>query len=304
MAIPFSFTTSPGASIFDVFAEDSLRSSLKPAWNYLMKFATQKYPNYILKALKYSDEIYYVLLFVMEEYSLRNKSASMTEAFYELKRESTALPYSFMFRHAKMISLLSLVFIPYIQDKLEERYEISKEKILRGDLNVTDFDRFINKWYPLFLTISKWLRMLNYMLYLFHYTGYQVPLLKLTSIQLKYKTNDADEGASQAKDERTFLRKMLTIPLDFVTSTITKMAPLLFYSLSFLETYYQQEPLSNKPGEGTIPPPQMPKVLSNSVRLPSSKKQCPLCHQPHQKPSTLPVSGALSAPVTDWYSAP
>ena len=32
-------------------------------------------------------------------------------------------------------------------------------------------------------------------------------------------------------------------------------------------------------------------VFSTTLKLPSSKKVCPLCHQQHKKPSTLPVSG-------------
>jgi len=284
MTSSYTYTSSAGASIFDVFAEDSLRSSLKPAWNYLLKFLTQKYPNYLLDILKYTDEIFYVILFVLEEYNLRNRCASMTEAFYDLKRESTS--NSFMFRHAKSISLVSLVLLPYIQDKLENRFEKSKERILRGDTNINDFDKFVYKWYPFFVSFSKWLRMLNYILYLFRYTGYALPLLKLTSIQLKYDSGSTDQqpnSGTQPTDERTLIRKLVTKPLDFVTSTVTKMAPFLFYSLSFLETFYQQDTLTNislSNNSDTLMPPSPPKVLffnfyfllrnlifSNSTRL-------------------------------------
>ena len=57
-------------------------------------------------------------------------------------------------------------------------------------------------------------------------------------------------------------------PLDLLSSGVTKMAPLLFYSLSFLETYYQQDVWTQNPfmdkagggGGGSLAPPSMPKV--------------------------------------------
>ena len=269
MATAFQFTSSDVASIFDIFSEDSLRGSLKPAWDFLMRFLTQKYPNYFLKALKYTDEVYYVILFIIEEYNLRNKSASMTESFYELKRESTALPYSFTFRHAKTISLISLVLIPYIEEKLRNRYEKLKEKVVRGESSsLSSFDRFLHKWFPVIETLSKWIRMLNYVLYLFKYTGYALPLLKLTSFQLKYNTGDTQRHNPKddldQQQQRNLLRSLVTVPLDFVTSTVTRLAPLLFYSLSFLETFYQQDGesslFSNDKGMQNVPPPGSPKV--------------------------------------------
>ena len=271
MATAFQLTSSDVASIFDIFSEDSLRGSLKPAWDFLMRFLTQKYPNYLLKALKYTDEVYYAILFIIEEYNLRNKSASMTESFYELKRESTALPYSFTFRHAKTISLISLVLLPYIEEKLRNRYEKLKDKVLRGESSgLSSFDRFLHKWFPMIETISKWIRMLNYVLYLFKYTGYALPLLKLTSFQLKYNTGDNktrhhnSKGDMDQQQQRNLLRSLVTVPLDFVTSTVTKLAPLLFYSLSFLETFYQQDGensfFSNGKGMQNVPPPGAPKV--------------------------------------------
>lgn len=268
MTTAFQFTSSDGASIFDIFSEDSLRSSLKPAWDFLMRFLTQKYPNHLLKALKYTDEVYYVILFIIEEYNLRNKSASMTESFYELKRESTALPYSFTFRHAKTISLVSLVLLPYIEEKLRNRYEKLKEKTLRGEsIDSSNFDRLLYKWFPKIETLSKWIRMLNYVLYLFKYTGYALPLLKLTSFQLKYNTGDQRHTSkvdTNHQQHKNLLRSLVIVPLDFVTSTATRLAPLLFYSLSFLETFYQQDGensfFSNGKEMQSVPPPGAPKV--------------------------------------------
>ena len=269
MATAFQYTSSDAASIFDIFSEDSLRCSLKPAWDFLMRMLTQKYPNHLLKALKYTDEVYYVIMFIIEEYNLRNKSASMTESFYELKRESTSTPHSFTFRHAKTISLVSLVLLPYIEEKLRNRYEKSKEKLLRGESSgLSSFDHFLCKWFPMIETLSKWIRMLNYVLYLFKYTGYAMPLLKLTSFQLKYNTGDNKTQSHTSKgddqQQRTLLRTLVTMPLDFVTSTVTRIAPLLFYSLSFLETFYQQDGqsslFSKYNGSEGVPPPAPPKV--------------------------------------------
>merc|ERR1719427_810347 len=57
---------------------------------------------------RYSDEIYYLLLLLVEEYNLRKKSATITESFYELTRQCSAPDHSFTFRRAKLLSLLSV----------------------------------------------------------------------------------------------------------------------------------------------------------------------------------------------------
>ena len=257
----FFYTTSAKASLFDIVAEDSLRTSLKPAWSYLCKTLSVKYPSQLLR--KYSDEIFYVLILLLEEYSLRNKSASLTESFYELRRECTSPATSFVFRHAKFISLLTVVGLPYVMDKLQNRYNQIKEDIIATGAPVSRIDMMLYKYYPIILTITKWIRMANYMLYLFNYTGYAMPLLHLTHFQLKYVDKSLDNSLKpQINENRSRLIRMLQSVPDFTSAVFTKLAPAMFYSLQFLNTYYGEDTLTQK-DMTTVPvsePPETPKV--------------------------------------------
>lgn len=238
------------ASLFDIFAEDSLRASLKPAWDFVCRFLASRYPttHHLIATLKYSDEIYLVLLLVMEEYNLRHNAASMTEHFYQLKRESTSLHSSFLFRKAKLISLLSVVVLPYLLNKLEKYYERIKERVaVASNTNgLAPMERLIYKWYPVLLLFTKWMRMFNYLLFLFNYTKYAFPLLTITQMQLKYDIpslvgTHPKKGEDLNSTKKRLLWSLVTKPFDFLSYGLTKMAPVFFYSLSFLDTFYQDD---------------------------------------------------------------
>lgn len=275
-ALPFQITDTDGASLFDIFAENSLRDSLKPAWDFLCKFLASKYPRHLAQQtlMKYSDEIFYLFLLLMEEYNLRNRAASMTETFYQLKRECSAPPSSFLFRHAKMISLLSVVLLPYLMVKLEKCHQNIKERLQINDTSLTKLDIYIFEWYPVLKSFSKWLRMINYVLYLLKYSRYPFPLLHVTNIELKYdlepivptRMSSDDEELSSIKER--LLKGLIRKPLDIVSYGFSKLTPVLFYSLSFLDTFYDQDSWTQNPlnvNVGKMVPPQMSKVKISFV---------------------------------------
>lgn len=261
----FQSTDTAGASLFDIFAEDSLRASLKPAWDFVCKFLATRYPGYLVQTLKYSDEIYYLFLLLMEEYNLRRRAGTVTEVFYQLKRECVASPSSFRFRHAKLISLLSVVLLPYLVGKLEKHYERTKERLLANDVTINKLDIYIYEWYPVLKSFSKWLRMINYVLYLFKYSSHPFPLMKIMNIQLKYDL-EPSVNVSLPRDTTTnksLLWNMATKPLDIVSYGFSKIAPVFFYSLSFLDTFYNQESWGESPFNldiKNLSPPDMSKV--------------------------------------------
>ena len=74
-------------------------------------------------------------------------------------------------------------------------------------------------------------------------------------------------SADNEQQRRSLIRSLVTKPLDLVTSTVTRLAPLLFYSLFFLETLYQRDgeaaslfQTTNGTTQGGFPPPATPKV--------------------------------------------
>ncbi|XP_057312004.1 putative peroxisome assembly protein 12 [Hydractinia symbiolongicarpus] len=283
----FLYTSSAKASLFDIVSEESLKSSLKPAWEYFCKVLRTKWPQVTSKVLRYPDELFYVFLFVLEEYNLRKKSASITESFYELTRESTAAKSSVWLRKAKWISLAAIVLLPYLTGKLDKFYERVKARILASENDVTSLEIWIYNVYPILLTGAKWIRIVNYILYLFNFTSYASPLLYFTRIQLKYaKSNNPPIDDKENKSYR--LVNYLT---DSMASIASRMTPLLFYSLQFVDAFYQQDTSLQSSALSVTEPPSMPKVLSTDSKLPPSKQQCPLCRCLHVNPTTTSVSG-------------
>ena len=235
----FKLTASKCASLFDVTAEESLRLSLKPAWVYFCNVVALRYPALMRRLLKHSDEVFAVLLILLEEHSLRKKFGSTTECFYELKRECSFPENSFMFRHVKWISIISVVLLPYAADKLQSYYDKLISASNSG-LELTSKQKYFIKLHPVFLTFIKWIRVLNYIQYLFSYTGHASPLLRLTGIQLKYRVKTEPETSDIHSKNYGLFRTVRLIP-DLTASVLMKLAPLLFYSLQFVDMFYDKD---------------------------------------------------------------
>ncbi|XP_065672922.1 peroxisome assembly protein 12 [Hydra vulgaris] len=288
----FKLTSSKCASLFDVTAEESLRLSLKPAWAYFCNVLTMRYPVLLKSLLKHSDEIFAMLLMVLEEYSFRRNSGTVTECFYQLKRECSLPENSFRFRHVKWISLISVVLLPYISDKLQNYYD----KLLANSnlgLELTSFQKYFLNLYPILLTFIKWIRVINYIQYLFNYTCHPSPILRMAGIQLKYGVQTVVKPSDiNSKKKSGMFQKLHSIP-DFTASIVMKIAPLIFYSLQFVDMFYDKETGVSKLTTSLPFPsaPLMPKVASTTLRLPPSAKQCPLCQLPHTNPTTIVSSG-------------
>lgn len=257
----FHFTSSPTASLFDIWAEGSLRNSIKPAWEYLSKVLQSKYPSLLRSTFKYSDEIYYAILLLVEEYNLRKKSASITESFYELTRQCSSAKHSFLFRHAKLISLLSVVVLPYLLDKLEKIYKATKEQMAIDPRSVSPLKRQLLKFYPILATINKWLQVANYICYIFNFTGYGNPLLFITRMQLKYGSKVQSQNGDDADDRRLYMRLLSSLS-NTVSSMFMKLVPFLLHSLQFVDMFYQQDMFSHVASavKTSFAPPKMPQV--------------------------------------------
>ena len=137
-------------TLFELIAQDQLRDLLQPAIRYVLVFYAQRYPRYLLRIANNSEELYALLMSVVESYFLREYHGSFTENFYGLKRERAlrvpTLPRTSAAAHGslkKVVSLrlrdrvwtvLFLVGIPYAKAKLDEQWELhgSSHAILDG----------------------------------------------------------------------------------------------------------------------------------------------------------------------------
>ena len=173
-----------------------------------------------------------------------------------------------MFRRARLLSLLSVVVLPYLLDKLESRYRNAKEELLvdPGCLSSTWKRHFVSV-YPKLCSLVKWLKMFNYMCYVFGYTGYGNPVLYLTRMQIKYGTKIPEQlrgGVGDDAGDQILMMRFLKGLSTLLSSMVTRMVPFLLHSLQFADMFYQKDMLSTVASTlmSVSKPPQMPKVRS------------------------------------------
>jgi len=73
-------------SLFELLSESQLRELLEPSLRYLLAIATQRHPRYLLRILNRYDEVYALLMLLIERHYLKRWGGSFTENFYGLKR--------------------------------------------------------------------------------------------------------------------------------------------------------------------------------------------------------------------------
>ncbi|KAI5820924.1 Pex12 amino terminal region-domain-containing protein [Pyronema omphalodes] len=125
-------------SLFELLSESQLRDLLEPSLRYLLALATQRHPRYLIRILNRYDEVYALLMLLIERHYLRRWGGSFTENFYGLKRErdvSVKIPRATRFAPGLVAnatkmrksdiykSLFVIVGIPYLKRKLDDAYE-------------------------------------------------------------------------------------------------------------------------------------------------------------------------------------
>lgn len=266
-------------SLFEVLSEQQLNGLLPPTLRYLLTVATHRYPRYLLRACNSFDELYALLMLLVERHYLRTSGGSFTENFYGLKREkalhaevpraSMAAPH--LVRDTLRLSnadvwknLAVLVGVPYVKRKLDEAYEVNAPRALLGAAytrmpeNPTLRDRFLHyyRWflrniYPS-VNAAYYFAMLAFNLaYLFDRSKYHNPLMWLIGTRVRRMTM-ADYQAIEALAEKSkkgaasgpkSLLSMLSLKEmgPRVLSSLSVLLPMSIFALKFLEWWYQSD---------------------------------------------------------------
>ena len=135
-------------SLFELLSEAQLASLLPPSLRYLLAVATHRHPRYLLRVLNSFDELYAVLMLLVERYYLKTHGGGFTENFYGLKREKALsvgeIPRASIAAPSHVREALTLtntdiwknlavmVGIPYLKRKLDESYDINAPRALLG----------------------------------------------------------------------------------------------------------------------------------------------------------------------------
>ncbi|KAK7956952.1 uncharacterized protein PG986_006174 [Apiospora aurea] len=221
-------------SLFELLSEQQLNALLPPTLRYLLTVATQRYPRYLLRALNSFDELYALLMLLVERHYLRTRGGSFTEHFYGLKREASAggggeIPRAShgaasLVRETLKLgrsdiwrNLLVSVAAPYLKRRLDEAHEIEAPRALLGanytrlPPNPTPSQRFLwcYRWflrrvYPSVHAACGFAVLAFNLAYLFDGSKYHHPLLWLIGTRVR-RMNMADYKALEELENKPTL---------------------------------------------------------------------------------------------------
>lgn len=137
-------------TLFELLSAKELDDLINPSIRFIVSFYAQRHPRYLLRLATKFDEIYAVLMGIVEYYHLKNWNASFTEKFYGLKR-TNVLNTSALRSHRAVPDLVEerrrltkrqvigslalLIAVPYIREKLDVKYERMKAQSLINDID-------------------------------------------------------------------------------------------------------------------------------------------------------------------------
>ncbi|KAF2204402.1 hypothetical protein GQ43DRAFT_388015 [Delitschia confertaspora ATCC 74209] len=217
-------------SLFELLSETQLSALLPPSLRYLLAMSTHRHPRYLLPILNSFDEVYALLMLLVERHFLRTYGGSFTENFYGLKRARVLRTKNGEIPRAQLgasdsvrevvklregdiwRNLAVLVGLPYMKRKLDEGYDIHAAHAnilgpgynrdregLRAGATIKERLMFWYKWflrkvYPSVNAAYYFSLLVFNMAYLFDGTKYHSPFLWLVGTRIR-RLGEADYKA-------------------------------------------------------------------------------------------------------------
>ncbi|KAE9552588.1 hypothetical protein FO519_004205 [Halicephalobus sp. NKZ332] len=278
-------------SVFDIWAQQSLSDSIKPALKHLVKFLGIWYPKETKTTQQWLDEIYLLFSLFLENYYLNHYGGSFSENFYGMKRVIPNLgrPPS---GKQKTRSLFFICLWPYIRGKLDN---VQTRLAEVREHQRTKLGSLFLKYYPYLKSGLAGAVILFQIAYIFNYSSTPNPYLWLSGVRLE-KLTPAD------------LMKFQSIPLHlqdlsfttrlwrFIISIPSVFGRLFTYGLffvQFLEFFYSSDAakeLSNAHVRQK-PPVHPTKKITEIEVLTMEVDKCPLCYRRRVNDTILSISG-------------
>ena len=261
-------------SIFDLLAQESLMSSLRPAFEFSIRTFANSYPEKFGSIFKYSDEIFYFLVAAVEKHFLWTHCASFSENFYGLKRipiSRKMAGHNVISSMQKVASLISLTAIPYLKVKLEKYYAVIKEDVMSEQSHTREFSRLnktLLRWFPLLHTILEGTKLAMIISYVINLIDIHSPVHALLRVALTY-SDPSNEDASSKHDagingSSSLLKRLIGITSSGCSFAIEYALPMTVFFLKFVEWWYSSESSPHNTMDfSPIPPP--PKELQVNI---------------------------------------
>lgn len=290
-------------SIFELLAQDTLVSSLRPALKYALRVLAEHNPSRFGWLYSLSDETYSLLHLIVEHSYLKQYHASFGEHFYQLKRvlvdqihssSRQSLPTP---NHLR--SLACLVLFPYIKAKCDLFYEELRDKADAGLPPMAIWKarcfRVFLAVYPIMHLTWEGAMLCFHVAYLFGWTRVHNPLLKLAGVILQISSEDDRQTqtfSAPFKLKHSWLQAGGLIAdrgLAVVAHALSRGLSVSVFLLQFLDWWYRSDHRAESMTQLPIPPPPTLPVSRNV--LPKLNSVCPLCHQPRTNDTVLAVTG-------------
>ncbi|XP_076867256.1 peroxisome assembly protein 12 [Brachyhypopomus gauderio] len=294
-------------SIFEVLAQDSLMSAVKPALQHAIKTLAESNPARYGILWRNFDEIYVVLDLLLQHHFLSRTSASFSENFYGLKRvgpDSARPAHRGLPRKQHLRSLLLLALLPYLRAKLEKVFARQRDE---DDFSIRLPQSLAQKMYRAFLAAYPYACMAwegwtfcHQLLYIFGKTRTHSPLLWLAGVKLSYLTahdirsldlKPSGPALSPSQSVGEKVRQALSTVVGGVAVSLSTGLSLGVFFLQFLEWWYSADNQSTIKSLTSLPTPPPPVHLVDRDDSLLCGKVCPVCRRVRANDTALATSG-------------
>lgn len=294
-------TSADRPSIFEVIAQESMTSVLRPAIVYALKVLASSSPDRWGWTWRYADEVYVLIDFLVQNHYMKKYGGSFSEHFYGLKRLASAtVPKAFHWessaavsgsvnpayglsdRH-RHLSLLVSVLFPYFKLKIDRLFERLREDSLSGQAMsylprrrsyFAQLKSVFISVYP-FMHFSWESTLLSYqLLYIFRLCPSHSPLLHVVGLRLQRLTrqdilaHNLQGSVLSLYTAKTWKERIISLPAslsNMFISGLSSSLPLIVFFLKFIEWWYSSEHSGVVAAVTQLPippPPPQPKVCT------------------------------------------
>ncbi|KAF8383762.1 prx-12 [Pristionchus pacificus] len=286
-------------SLFDVLAQESLTTSLRPAANFLFKVLARMNPDRWGGCSRWSEELFALFDLLLQQHYLKNYGASFSENFYGMKRVVMTSHRFAALGGTRLRSILLLVAWPYFKGKLEALHERITEQLQY--LTPRSDEPVGLKLKRIFLKLWPWLKTI------FSALGF---LMQLSYAMNWSSTHSPAQWASGTRLERLMPQDLAAFEMQplhhaagilprlwrFVVSMPGVLSRLFGYSLfllQFIDLFYNSDlgaQLAKQTGMGRTPKAPH-KLLSEEEVMGLETSKCPICLCKRVNDTALTCSG-------------
>eukprot|EP01130_Rhizamoeba_saxonica_P018822 TRINITY_DN9562_c0_g1_i1.p1 TRINITY_DN9562_c0_g1~~TRINITY_DN9562_c0_g1_i1.p1 ORF type:complete len:350 (+),score=38.45 TRINITY_DN9562_c0_g1_i1:126-1052(+) len=266
-------------------------------------------------AIEYSNEIFYLLVFILERHYLKHYDGSFAENFYGLKRSivtrdgKNGPPLQ---RRNKLICLFFLVFIPYIRSKFDAMF-IKKFRQRYGNTSEEEMslkEILFKRIYPWIIAIYEGSFFVYQLLYMYQYTKYFTPFLHLQGLIVE-RISMHDMVRQQKKTNMKLLEKeQINTILGRIIWYLSEggrkildysryILPMTIFIFKFLEWWYSEPRMVQQ--NAIPPPPGPPARVEGAYHIPEDPTVCAICGEERTNPASVPSGYVYCYPCIFEY---